>query len=128
MENKRYIVAVPYVVFGELFRVLRNKELRIDINDLYENVKQGRLYAKTMERKFLRHLGNTIIELRKPQYGLESNDVLVVSLSLVDRECLGLLTFENKLIENPRLTKYIEQHRFKRRFVITDDPRRPVKA
>jgi hypothetical protein len=128
LENKRYIVAVPYVVFGELFRVLRNKELRIDINDLYENVKQGRLYVKAIERKFLGHLGNTIIELRRPQYGLESNDVLVGSLSLVDRECLGLLTFENKLIENQHLTKYIEQHRFKRRFVITDNPRRPVKA
>jgi len=46
-------------------------------------------------------------------------------MSMADRDCRGLLTFERKLIESTGLLRFIAKEvTFKKGYLITDDPLR----
>jgi hypothetical protein len=66
---------------------------------------------------------SSIPEIRKVDKYLESSDVRIIALSIADRDCRGLLTFERRLIDSAGLGKFIANEvTFKEGHFITGDP------
>jgi hypothetical protein len=116
-------VVVPDICFGELVQVVGEKKLEVDFGHLLRELGKGRLVVRHVGEKDLMHYSNLVPKIWKADRLLESTDVRIIALSIADRECRGLLTFEKKLIESAGLRKFIAKEvTFKKSYLISDDP------
>jgi hypothetical protein len=78
-----------------------------------------------VKRDDLRLYSNLVPKIWNADRYLEATDVRILAMSMADRGCGGLLTFEGKLIGNPSLLRFIAREvTFKKGYLITDDPSR----
>jgi hypothetical protein len=123
MMSKGIEAMIPDMCAGELIRVVGEKRLQIDFEDMIKELRKGKLGVRHVEERDLMLYSNLIPKIRKADRLLESSDVRILALSMADRECRGLLTFERKLIESAGLRRFIDREvNFKKGYFITDDP------
>ncbi len=114
---------IPDVCLGELVKVSAQKKLQIDFKEVTSELEKGKMTVGHVKERDLRHYSNLVPKVRGADRYLESTDVRILAMSMADRDCRGLLTFEGKLIENPGLLKFIaKEMTFKKNYLITDDP------
>jgi hypothetical protein len=123
LSGKGYEMVICDTAVGEMFKVISEKGMKIDPSDFVGQLKKGLLRIDCLDSKNLLHYGNLLNKVRKADSFLETNDVRIVTYSIVDRNCHGLLTFEKKLIESRTLVKFIRAHvTSKSKYIITEQP------
>ena len=123
MRAKGISAILPDVCLGELVKVSAKKGLRLDLEEVSKHLSEEKMAVGHVREEDLRHYSNLIVKICRADSYLESTDVRILGMSIADRECRGLLTFEGKLLGNPALLKFIAREvNFKRSHLITDDP------
>ena len=114
---------IPDLCVGEMVQVDSKKKLEVDFEHLIKDIRRAGFHVGNVSEKDLRLYASLVPKIWKADKLLESTDVRIIALSMADRDCEGLLTFERKLIESTGLRKFIENEvTFKRCYLITDDP------
>jgi hypothetical protein len=117
---------------AELSEVVVGEFIKVAIRDRYkESVIMDFVRRGQQEHFKICPIGNfdiplfsqLVAEIRTEESWIEPTDVLIIAQSMATTNCVGLLTFENKLIHNETLL-YIRDNRLeqKENFVITDYP------
>jgi len=123
LGSKGFEVCVSDTVVGETVNVIITKKYPIHLNDFASLIQKKQLKIVHVREDEFRHFARILIDVRKADRELETNDVRIIAHSMVDRECRGLLTFERKLIESRTLKEFIATKvRFKKRYSVTDNP------
>jgi hypothetical protein len=99
------------------------KNLPVDLSSLVTAIKKGLLRIDCLSEDNLLHYANLLNQIRRVDRLPETTDVRIITCSMVDRSCYGLITFERKLIESGTIRKFIDEHvNFKSRYTITEQP------
>lgn len=123
MRAKGIRAVVPDICLGELVKVTAEKGLKLDLGEVTRHIQEETLVVGHVEPDNLRHYSSLVAKVHRVDGYLESTDVRILAMSITDRRCMGLLTFEGKLLGNPALLKFIAREvTFKKGHLITDDP------
>lgn len=123
MKAKGIRAVIPDICLGELVKVSAKKGLKLDFGEVTRQLKEEEIVVGHVQPDDLRHYSSMVAKIHTADSYLESTDVRILAMSITNRECIGLLTFEGKLLGNPALLKFItEEVNFKKGHLITDDP------
>jgi hypothetical protein len=121
--SKGIEVTVPDMCMGELIQVVVEKKLQVDFGVVVKALVKAKLRVSHVKEEDLRLYSGLVPKIRKADDRLESSDVRILAMSMADRDCRELLTFERKLIESTGLLRFIAREmNFKKSYLITDDP------
>lgn len=73
-----------------------------------------------MQSSDLSQFSQTITEIRGEDHLIDPTDVLIAAQSMIDIDCVGLLTFDGAMIDSAGLRKIGDRRR--KGFIITDNP------
>jgi len=85
MASKGVEVVIPDICMGELMHVVVDKKLQVDFEDLAKELRRGRLRVGHVKKDDLMHYSNLVPKIRKADALLESSDVRILAMSMVDR-------------------------------------------
>jgi hypothetical protein len=123
MKAKGIRAVIPDICLGELVKVTAKKDLKLDLGEVTRYLQEEKIAVGHVEPDDLRHYSSMVAKIHRVDRYLESTDVRILAMSITDRRCMGLLTFEGKLLGNPALLKFIANEvNFKKGHLITDDP------
>ena len=123
MKAKGIRAVIPDICLGELVKVSAKKDLKLDFGEVTRHLKEEEIVVGHVQPDDLGHYANVVAKIHRVDNYLESTDVRILAMSITSRECMGLLTFEGKLLGNPALLKFIAKEvNFKKGHLITDDP------
>jgi predicted nucleic acid-binding protein len=123
MIAKGIRAVIPDICMGELVKVSAKKRLELDFEEVSKCIAEEKIVVGHVKLEDLRHYSSLVAKVSGVDSYLESTDVRILAMSIADRDCKGLLTFEGKLLGNPALLTFIAREvNFKRGHLITDDP------
>jgi hypothetical protein len=123
MRSKGIRAVMPDICLGELVKVSAKKGMELDMGEVSKHIADEKMTVGHVRPEDLRHYSSLVAKVQRVDSYLESTDVRILAMSIADRECKGLLTFEGKLLGNPALLKFIAREvTFKKGHLITDDP------
>ena len=122
MRNKGVRLKISETSVGELVRVVvRDKNDETLLCNLFRRAKENQEFTICgVQDDDLSRFSQTIAEIRGEDYLIDSTDVLITAQSIIDTECVGLLTFDGTVIDSAGLKKIADRHR--NGFIITDNP------
>jgi predicted nucleic acid-binding protein len=122
LNYKGIKLSISQIAVGEFIKVAARDGYRDEvIVEFYDSLRRNRYEITGVAPSDT----DGFVELSKELRGVEGyigqTDVLIVAHSMVDAECMGLLTFADDLISNPTIDA-VKRKRVNREFVITSDP------
>lgn len=127
LQNIGYGIRISQVAVGELLEMMvRKPELR-DLTEGFfsfitskKDVTVYRLKREDLGR-FTALVNHIKGKIKGEERKIDGTDVQIVACSMVDRECRGLFTFDDKLITSKAIKDVIFDHvRNRKRYSITD--------
>jgi len=110
------------IAAGEFVKVMAEKGDEHCLSHFRKLVRDKTILVSPLEKRRLGRFTDLVNQLKKAEYLAGSTDVLIAAQSMADRECRGLLTFEDRLIHSMSLKDIIRTSVRDRKFNITDDP------
>ncbi|MEM4497355.1 MAG: hypothetical protein QW692_00830 [Nitrososphaerota archaeon] len=112
-------IKIPFIVISEAAGKLMEHEINIGIIEIL-----GDLEIAFLRRELIANFSSILRDLAEMDRRLEPMDCMIAAFSIASPECLGLLTFDSKLIENRAIKNIVEEKYPGREFLVTSDPRR----
>lgn len=126
-----YGLRVSEPALGEAVGQLVLKDLSAQAVSLLEVLApKGLITVFRLERGRLGRFTDLVNRLKGGLRGrarrIDAADIVILALSMADRECVGLLTLDQQLMENRHILTVAAKHtRDRRRFTITNNPYGP---
>ncbi|MEM3398045.1 MAG: hypothetical protein QXQ84_03120 [Nitrososphaerota archaeon] len=112
-------IKIPFIVISEVTGKLIKYGINIGIIEIF-----GDLEIAFLKRELITDFLNILQDLAERDKRLEPMDCMIAAFSIASPECLGLLTFDSKLIKNRAIKNIVEEKYPGREFLVTSDPRK----
>lgn len=121
MLSKDYAIKATTTVLGEALKVCSEKNKHDCLESLRAHLQKGNKI--TIHEPDLDELGRfseSLSIVKKRLWGVDSMDIRVLAEALADRTSRGLLTFDNKFVNNTGWSKLRQEAIWRKGFTVSD--------